>query len=128
VTAGPRSLLAAHAACNRCIRHGVRFSIGSAVRSYVSEQERNQDSRARYEHGAYDGGQLQDLGEGLAGYVEQPALRGSGRCAATATAAPRVSRGLCGVGRNTVRDGFGHPVAVGRADAAEDRDGKRPTK
>jgi hypothetical protein len=43
--------------------------------------------------------------------------------------AQSVASGLCCVGRDTVRNGFGHPVAVGGgADAAEDRDGERPTK
>ena len=42
------------------------------VRAHVSEQNKDEDGHAQYEGGARDGRQVQPLGEGLAGCVEQP--------------------------------------------------------
>jgi hypothetical protein len=75
---GPRSRLDAPVARDHPFRPRVGPILGFGARPHGWEQYHDQDGHAQQEGGARDGGQLQRLGERLAGGVEQPGTEWAG--------------------------------------------------
>ena len=101
--------------------------LGLGTRAHPSEQHAGKNGRADDHGGADGGGQLQPVGERLAGRVEQLGAERVGELFAGGhRAAERVACGLRRLGRDAGRDCAFHLAAVDRgADAAEDRDAER---
>ena len=97
----------------RSSRRRVSPILGFGARQDVSEQDHGEDGHAQHDGGARDGGQLQPLGKGLVGRVEQRCAERIGEFAGRRRGADQsVAHGLRRLGRNPLPEGIRHLAAV----------------